>query len=326
MMVVIGIILMLLLFGGMGFAVFYQLKKTNPNNQDNSVKADIETAQEFLPFETIKDSMVNLGNHQYRAYVEVSSINYNLKTDKEKYIIEASFQRFLNSLTHPISFFIHTKTMDNTRQMKSLESDLQETLADYPNLAEYAEVYYDEFGKIYERIGNTKQKKKYVIIPFDDASSLTNSTDEEKYEYVLKEMYNRCQMVKDGLAAMGMDSHILTTPEIIELATSVYHRTNYTHIEGVIDGDFTSLIVEGNNESNEMEEKEKLDIILAEALKKIELEVLGKRRFGISEQGEMARKVLLDLRDGKEFGKELEKDTPDYARPPVVDYDDEEEL
>lgn len=323
MMVVIGIILMLLLFGGMGFAVFYQLKKTNPNNQDNSVKADIETAQEFLPFETIKDSMVNLGNHQYRAYIEVSSINYNLKTDKEKQIIEGSFQRFLNSLTHPISFFIHTKTMDNTRQMKSLEEDLQATLAEYPNLAEYAEVYYDEFGKIHERIGNTKQKKKYVIVPFDDASSLTNSTDEEKYEYVLKEMYNRCVMVKDGLAAMGMESEILTTPEIIQLAASVYHRTNFTHIEGVVDGDFTALIVEGGTQNGDMDEKEKIDIILSEALKKLEVEVLGKRRFGISEQGELARKVLLDLREGKEFEKESGSEEP-----PTFSFkdDDEEEL
>lgn len=299
MMVFIGIVLMLLLFGGMGGAVWYQLKKTDPSKSDASVRTDIETAQDFLPFETMKDSMVHLGNHQYRAYIDVSSINYNLKTDKEKLIIESSFQRYLNSLTFPSSIFTHTKTMDNTKQMKSLENDINEMLLEHPNLAGYAEAYYEDFGNIHERIGNTKQKKKYIIVPFDEAVTLTNSTDEEKYDYVVKEMYNRCQIVRDGLAGMGIESEILATPQIIELATSVYHRTNYMHIEGVIDGDFTALIVEGENRQENMGEKEKLDQILMEALKKIEVEVLSNHRFAVNEDGEKARKVIMALKDRK---------------------------
>lgn len=301
MMVFIGIVLMLLLFGGMGGAVWWQLKKTDPSKSDASVRKDIETAQDFLPFETMKDSMAHLGNHQYRAYIEVSSINYNLKTDKEKKIIEASFQRYLNSLTFPTSIFTHTKTMDNTKQMRKLESDIQETLLEHPNLQEYATQYYEDFGKIHERIGNTKQIKKYIIVPFDEAATLTNSSDEEKYDYVVKEMYNRCQLVRDGLAGMGIESEILATAEIIELATSVYHRTNYMHVDGVIDGDFTALIVEGENQQEVMKEKDKLDLILVEALKKIEIEVLGRTRFGVNEEGENARKVLLALRENREL-------------------------
>jgi hypothetical protein len=301
MMVFIGILLIFLLFGGMGGAVWYQLKKTDPSRTDASVRTDIQTAQDFLPFETIKDSMVHLGNHQYRAYIDTSSLNYNLKTDKEKQIIEASFQRYLNSLTFPSGIFIHTKTMDNTKQMKSLEHDIQETLLEHPNLAEYAEVYYEDFGQIHERIGNTKQKKKYIIVPFDDAGTLTNSSEEEKYDYVIKEMYTRCQIVRDGLAGMGIETRLLTTPEIIELATSVFHRSNYMHVDGVIDGDFTNLIVEGENRQEKLGENDKLDIILAEALKKIELEILGTRRFGVNEDSEKARKVLASLRDANKI-------------------------
>lgn len=303
-MALIGILLIVLLFGGMGGAFWFALKKTDPKNNDSSNKTDMESAQDFLPFETMKDSMAHLGNHQYRAYIDVSSINYNLKTDKEKQIIEASFQRYLNSLTFSSGLFIHTKTMDNTKQMKSLEKDISETLLEHPNLAEYAEVYFNEFSTIHERIGNTKQKKKYIIVPFDEAGTLTNSSDEEKYDYVVKEMYNRCQLVRDGLAGMGIESHILTTPEIIELATSVFHRTNYMHVDGVIDGDFTSLIVDGENRQEQMGDKDKLDMILQEALRKIELEVIGSRRFGVSEEGEQARRALLALKDKTELNQD----------------------
>lgn len=294
-MAVIGILLILLLFGGMGGAVWFQLKKTDPSKADASVRTDIDTAQDFLPFETIADSMVHMGNHQYRAYIEASSINYNLKTDKEKEIIEASFQRFLNSLTFPSSIFTHTKTMDNTKQLRLLEDDIQTTLLDHPDLAEYANNYFTEFSNIYERIGNTKQKKKYIIVPFDEAGELTNSTDEEKYDYVVKEMWNRCQIVMDGLAGMGIESHILPTPEIIELATSVYHRGNHMHVEGVIDGDFTSLIVDAGNKNQSRSAKEKLDVILAETLKKIELQVDSQTRFGTNQDGDKARKAISEL-------------------------------
>lgn len=306
-MAIIGILLILLLFGGMGGAVWYQLKKTDPSNTDVSVRTDIETAQDFLPFETIQDSMVHLGNHQYRAYIEANSINYNLKTDKEKQIIESSFQRYLNSLTFPTSIFTHTKTMDNTKQMRLLEEDIQATLLDHPDLAEYANNYYEEFGNIYERIGNTKQKKKYIIVPFDEAGELTNSSDEEKYDYVVKEMYNRGQNVIDGLAGMGIEAKFLDTPEIIELATSVYHRGNHMHVEGVVEGDFTSLIVEGTNHQESMDTKDKLDVILVEALKKIEIEVLSSTRFGVNKEGEEARKALSELRSKNAFESNLEQ-------------------
>lgn len=312
MMVVIGVLLIFLLFGGMGGAVLYQLKKTDPSKTDASIRKDIETAQDFLPFEEIRDSMVHIGNHQYRAYIDASSINFNLKTDQEKQIIEASFQRYLNSLTFPSSLFIHTKTMDNTKQMKSLEYDIEETLLEHPNLAEYAQVYYEEIGQIHERIGNTKQKKKYIIVPFDEAVTLTNSSEEEKYDYVIKEMYNRCQIVRDGLAGMGIEARILTTPEIIELATSVYHRSNYMHVDGVIDGDFTNLIVESTNREENMENNEKIDLILAEALRKIELEISGTRRFGVNEEGEKVNMALTKLR--KENKLSVHADEPKETR------------
>ena len=108
-MVLLGVLLLLCLFGGLGFAVYYQLKKTDPSKLDTSTVDDISTAQEFLPFDDIKDGMIILGGHKYRAVIECSSTNYNLKTDKEKEIIEISFQRFVNSLTFPINLLYSNK-------------------------------------------------------------------------------------------------------------------------------------------------------------------------------------------------------------------------
>lgn len=40
--VIIGTVLLLALFGGMGWAVMYQLKKTDPKQADTSTREDIK--------------------------------------------------------------------------------------------------------------------------------------------------------------------------------------------------------------------------------------------------------------------------------------------
>lgn len=261
----------------MGGMVFWQIKKTDPKNNDTSLKNDISTAQEFLPFQDISDSMINLGNHQYRALIEVSSINYNLKTKKEKDILELSFQRFLNSLDFPYSIFIQTKTMDNTRMISLLKSDIEDTLKEFPQLEEYAMTHLRDMTNIQDRIQTTKQKKKYIIIPYDDAISLTNMDDNEKYVEAAKELYTRCTLVLDGLESMGLRGNILTTNEVATVITSVYHRNNYTHIDGVIDGEYLETFVLGENKMSNILSEGKLDLILVEAKNKLQNELINNR-------------------------------------------------
>lgn len=276
-MIVFSLIFFLVILGVMGGLIYWQIKKTDPKNNDTSLKSNIDTAQEFLPFKDISDSMINLGNHQYRALIEVSSINYNLKTKKEKDILELSFQRFLNSLDFPYSIFIQTKTMDNTKMIGMLKADIEETLKEFPQLEEYAMTHLRDMSNIQDRIQTTKQKKKYVIVPYDDAVALTNLDENEKYVEAAKELYTRCQLVLDGLETMGLRGTILTTNEVAAVITSVYHRQNYSHIEGVIEGDYLETFVQGENKMANILSEGKLDLILSEARTKLEGELLNNR-------------------------------------------------
>lgn len=272
--IIISLLFFLSILGVMGGLIYWQIKKTDPKNVDLSLKDDITTAQEFLPFQDIADSMIHLGNHQYRAVIEVSSVNYSLKTKKEKDILELSFQRFLNSLDFPYSIFIQTKTIDNTKMMHLLEEDIKGVVKEFPKLEEYAMVHLQDMANIHERIQTTKQKKKYIIVPYDDANTLTTLDEEEKYLEANKELYNRCQLVIDGLESMGLRGTILTTDEIASLITSVYHRQNHSHIDGVVDGEYIETFVMGENKMANVLAEGKLDLILVEAKKKLEVELL----------------------------------------------------
>lgn len=272
---IIGVIVLLAICGGMVYAVMYQIKKTDPKNVDTTLKKNIETTQEFLPFTDIKDSMIDLGGHNYRAIIECSSVNYHLKTDKEKEIIELTFQRFLNSLTFPITFFVQTKTMDNTKMLENLRKDLTNTLEQYENLDEYANVYFQEIADLYNNIGNNKMKKKYIIVPYNEGISLGNLTDEEKYEYSIKEMYTRCQILIDGINSMGIRGKILNTAEITELLISTNYKDNYAQVDQVVSGEYLEMIVEGEkNRLSEITPDARLDWILYEAQLRLQTELL----------------------------------------------------
>mgnify|MGYP000963228643 FL=1 len=280
MQIFIMIITVILFVGAIIFAIFKVIKtlqKTDPNKVDTSISDDITTAQDFLPFDDIKDNVIDLGGHNYRAIIECSSTNYNLKTDKEKDIIEASFQRFLNSLTFPITLFIQTRIMDNTKILNQLEEDIKTVIVQYPNIEEYANNYYQEMSNLQYYMQNNKQKKKYIIVPYNEAINMSNLTDEEKYEYSLGEIRERALIVADGLVSVGVKTNILDTSELIELIYSSYHKDNYSNYENIVSGEQLTLIVTGEkNPEQMMSNDERIDWILHEAQERIKNEIIDK--------------------------------------------------
>lgn len=288
--------------GGMAFAVYKQLKKTDPQNFDTSISDDITTAQEFLPFKDIRDGVIDLGGHNYRAILECSSTNYNLKTDKEKEIIEASFQRFVNSLTFPIVFFIQTKILDNSKMLEKLKEDIDVAITNHPQIEEYANIYFREMSNLSDYIGNNKQKKKYIIVPYNEAANLGRLSDKEKYEYSVKEVRQRASIIAEQLASVGVKAKVLDTKELIELVYSTYHKDNFIHYENIVNGEHLALIVQGEkNPEENLTNDMKMDWILYEAQTRIRNEITNKDMPDtLKKEYEKAVQVLDKLRD--EYG------------------------
>ena len=273
--ILLGVLLLLILFGGLGAACFYALKIANAKVADTSVGDRIETAQEFLPFQDIGYNMVDLGNHQYRAYIEVSSINYFLRTDDEKHLVELSFQRFLNSLSHPITLFVQTRVANSQELLNSLEEDYLKTIERYPALEQHAIDNFNEMAMLYHERGTDREKRKYIIVPFDEAANLTEVDDTERRLYAQEELYQRCRIIMDGLSNVGLKSKILSTSEIVELVFSTYHKQNYSHFKALLDGEYSPMIVDGRDRIQETGDEGRLDWILYEAQMKLQQEVLS---------------------------------------------------
>jgi len=239
--------------GGMGFMVYRTLKKTDQSMTGVAIDpSNIKTAQELLPFDDIENKMIDLGGFKYRMIVECTSVNYGLKTGQEKEMIEVAFQRFLNSLQFPITLYVQTKEIDNSKMLSSLEESVEEIVQIYPQLEEYARDYVGEMKELTTTIQNSKQKKKYIIVPYDEASLLTGLSNEEKYEYSLKELYSRSQMVAESLSSVGIKGTILPTADLIELIYSIYHKDDYSNVENLTSGEYLALTVEGSFEEEKI--------------------------------------------------------------------------
>lgn len=278
--------------GGMVFAVMKTLKQTDATMTGAVADSkSINTAQDFLPFDNIDDNVIDLGGFKYRFIIECSSTNYNLKTEQEREIIEMSFQRFLNSLQFPITFYVQTKTIDNTKMLETLYEDLVDTVEVYPQLTEYSDIYLKEMRNLHSYIGNNKQKKKYIIIPFDDAVQLTDLNKDEKYEYALKEIYTRASMIIDGLSTVGVKATPLKTKDLLELIYSIYHKDDYANVEHLISNEYLSMTVEGVNKQQEITEIERADWIIYEAQMRIKNEILSK---SLSEEDDSLYGALIE--------------------------------
>lgn len=275
MAVFLGFLLLLMLFGALGGVMFYVIHLANAKVADTSIGGKIETAQEFLPFKDIGYNMVDLGNHQYRAYIEVSSINYMLRTDDEKHLVELSFQRFLNSLSHPVTFFVQTRVVNSQELLSTLEEDYLKTIERYPFLEEHAINNFNEMVALYHERGSEREKRKYIIVPFDDAVSLTDVDENERRAYAQEEIYHRCRIIMDGLSNVGLKSKILTTSEIVELIFSTYHKQNYSHYKAILEGEYDPMIISGRDRIQETSEDGRLDWILYETQMKLQQEVLS---------------------------------------------------
>lgn len=290
--IIIGLI-MLVVFGGVGAVAFIMIRKVDPKNKDVSEKSDIKTAQEFLPFEDITNNMIVLGQHRYRAVLNCSSTNYQLKTAGEREQIEMSFQRFLNTITFPVTFFMQTKVIDNSKRMEDLKRDAERTVREFPNMNSYAEQYMKDMANLSTVIGNNQQKKRYIIVTYDDAGALGTLSEEEKVVHAEKELQHRCNGIISNLQAVGVRAEVLKTPELIDLVYSCYYRDDYSYSEAIANKEPFALFVEGEDDKfKELPKMKLLDLILGEAINKIELSNLD-----ADPGGEKALYSLKELRD-----------------------------
>lgn len=307
MKILLVILLMLVFVGGIGALLYFMVKKLDPMRDDKTEDSNLAIAQDFLPFDDIRNGMIILPNHCYRAIIDCSSINFDLKTEGERDQIEMSFQQFINSLNFPISIFLQTKEIDNSRRIETLKREIEGTLIEFPNMKVYADHFLADMNNLNAKIGNNQQKKRYIVVTYDEAIQLERLTDGEKAVYAKKELMSRCDAIKTGLDAVGIISHVMSTPELIELVYSCYNREGFSYAEAISSNDAFALFVDGAEDRfRDLPRAGMLDLILGESLNRIRAENLD-----TDKKGEGAAAEIQELQ--KDVTRRMEQIRRKYA-------------
>jgi len=194
-----------------------------------------ESVQEFLPFDDIENSMICLKDSKYRMVVEVSSINYYLKTADEQEILESQFRNAISSFDFPFAFYVQTRTIDGDLIVRNIKNDVEKYAALHPALMEYGKQYLEDMQRVHSHDSSALIKRNFLIISCDDESiTLGNTKDEnEKRRTAFEKLSISVQKVYEGFRPMGLRCHCLDNNELAELLFTALNKQSEFKSESI---------------------------------------------------------------------------------------------
>ncbi len=164
-----------------------------------------------IAIEGVKDGILVLPRDNYRAVLQISSVNFELKSEAEQDAIIDTYQSFLNSLATPLQIVVRVREMDMDKYL----SDFQVRVKDEPE-----EIYKDQTQNYTEFVRSLISTNKiltrhfYVIVPYHDR--------EKDFDVVKEQLSTTMDIIAKGLARLGMQSRQLGSLEILDLFYSFY--------------------------------------------------------------------------------------------------------
>ncbi len=203
-----------------------------PNKNSNT--------KQFVDVFDIKDNVVILKNGSLRLILEVSSMNFDLKSNDEQIAIVKAFQNFLNSLDFPLQIVAHSRQLD----IKNYLAQTQKIVDELDNeLLKIQGIEYIRFIKGLTELANIMSKKFYVVVPFYAVEAKNSKTgllekikntfgsnkekikkfEEQDFEIYQSQIQQRAELIADGLRNMGLNSKMLGKDELIKIFYTLYN-------------------------------------------------------------------------------------------------------
>jgi hypothetical protein len=175
-------------------------------------KANSRSSRRQINIKGVKDGVVLLPGNKYRVILQVSSVNFELKSEEEQDALIYTYQSFLNSLSMPLQVIIRIRELDMDKYLGDLQEKLSgETEAIYrTQLANYT-------GFVRKLVTNNKilSRHFYVVLPY----SAKSGTD---FALVKEQLALSADIVSKGLSRLGVSARQLDSLEALNLFYSFY--------------------------------------------------------------------------------------------------------
>ena len=198
----------------------------------------VQSTKNLVDIADIVDNIVILKNGSLRAVIEVSSINFELRSEGEQVAILQNFQRFLNSTDFPLQIVVNSRKLDIEDYVKLIDKSTESLTSE---LLKIQAAEYSKFIKELADLSNIMSKKFYIVVPFYvfETPSKTGVLDSiksiikpsgvakqikpEQLETYRNQLMQRVELVFDGLVGLGLKTRLLEGPELMNLYYGLYN-------------------------------------------------------------------------------------------------------
>ncbi|MBX2866496.1 hypothetical protein KTR10_00850 [Candidatus Kaiserbacteria bacterium] len=196
--------------------------------------AQKNTAQDFIPIKDIRDGVVVLRDGKLCMLLLVSTVNFALKSADEQRAILSQFQGFLNTLEFSVQIYIQSRRLDIRPYLSQLQSREKDQ---YNDLMRIQLREYMEFIRTFTQEVEIMTKNFFVVVPYTPISTDIGSNiksvlgkkdisvelDESRFTEYRTQLEQRVNIVRQGLAGVGLKTVLLESAELTEL---FYHLFN----------------------------------------------------------------------------------------------------
>ena len=198
----------------------------------------IESTKKLVEIANIIENIVLLKNGSLRAVIEVSAINFELRSEGEQIAILQNFQRFVNSIDFPLQIVIHSRKLNIDSYLKLIDQSSSELTNE---LLKIQATEYSKFVGELSDLSNIMSKKFYIVIPFyvfeaPSKSGITQSLKSifkpsavvkeltpEQLETYKSQLLQRTELIFDGLIGLGLKAKTLEKDDLMSLFYGLYN-------------------------------------------------------------------------------------------------------
>lgn len=201
------------------------------------------STQDHLPIEDIVDGIVILKDGSCAICMQVSSVNFDLLSEREQQALVLAYGGILNSLNFPIQIVINSMTKDVTAYLNNLKAAEEKQVN--PLLKDRI-ASYRKFIEETVRRNDVLSKAFYVIVPFSVIELGIKQAGKQAFSfipgvgkkqesglpfekaYILDKAKASLEPKRDHLirlfSRLGLEIKPLTTKELIELFYRIYNE------------------------------------------------------------------------------------------------------
>lgn len=176
-------------------------------------KAKVSSRRQ-IRIKEVRDDVLILPGNKYRAVLETSAINFELKSEDEQDVLIDNFQNFLNSLPCSLQILVRIREVDID---KYLEEFAKKQDKESEKVYKQQIINYCDFIQGLVSGNKILSRRFYVVIPYEPKDGKND------FALIKEQLILNLDIVVKGLEKMGMKTKVLDSLEILELFYTFYN-------------------------------------------------------------------------------------------------------